>query len=376
MNETGNASNGEARLATLGLWAVPGIGPKALESIRGLFDGNLGAVLRAPIGEWSREVKLSATSRQCLSQVESLGELGQQLAARAKRDGVGIAFPGEAAFPGNLVGLPDAPPVLFYRGTPSSPRRRIAMVGSRHPDQGFLPFAQRFAHEVAEAGLGVVSGAAQGVDRACHLGALEVGAETWAFLGSALDELDPAQAKLLPSFLKRGGMFYSELPPGVRASASTFPRRNRLISGAADAVLVLRAGETSGALYTAKAAVDQGRPLLAFPGESTNEAALGCNLLIRSGRARLCLSASDVWLAVGLNPKLAVKPSPAAMPWDLKALSRQAQRAYQLLDRRPRSFDELHGDCEMSSAALISALCELELTGLVIQYPGKRYERV
>jgi DNA processing protein len=369
-------SNGEARLATLGLWAVPGIGPKALESIRALFDGDLGAVLRAPIGDWSRAVKLSATARQCLSSLVSLEELGQRLAAKAEREAVGIAFPGDAAFPGNLIGLADAPPLLFYRGTPSSPRRRIAMVGSRHPDQGFLPFARSFACEVAKAGVGVVSGAAQGVDRACHWGALDAGAETWAFLGSALDELDPAQAKLLPYFLERGGMFYSELPLGVPASASTFPRRNRLISGAADAVLVLRAGETSGALYTAKAAADQGRPLLAFPGESRNNAAYGCNLLIRSGRARLCLCASDVWLAVGLNPKLAVKPSPAGMPWDLKALSPGAQRAYQLLDRQPRSFEELHAGCEMSSAALISALCELELTGLVIQYPGKQYERV
>ena len=140
------------------------------------------------------------------------------------------------------------------------------MVGTRHPEQGYLHRARAFAAAVAGAGAGVVSGAAAGVDRSCHLGALDVGGETWAFLGSALDEVDPAQARLVPLILDGGGAVYSELPPGIRASTHTFPRRNRLISGASDAVLVLRAGRHSGAMHTVAAARAQGRPILACPG--------------------------------------------------------------------------------------------------------------
>jgi DNA protecting protein DprA len=249
------------------------------------------------------------------------------------------------------------------------------MVGSRHPDQGFLPFARRFAQAVAQAGVGIISGAAEGVDRECHQGALNAGAETWAFVGSALDELDRPQAALLPKFLKHGGMFYSELPPGVRANRTTFPRRNRLISGAADAVLVLRAGEQSGALHTARAAVKQERRLLALPGDPYNPSAAGCNQLIRSGEARLCLTPEDAWSALQLNPLRTVKAA-AGVPFDLVQLTPNARKAYLLLGRTARSFDEVLQACKIPSAALISALCELELRGLVAQHPGKRYERI
>jgi DNA processing protein len=253
------------------------------------------------------------------------------------------------------------------------PRRRVAMVGSRHPDQGFLPFARTFARQVAEGGVGIVSGAAMGVDRACHWGAMDAGGETWAFLGSALDELDPPQARMLPEFLERGGVYFSELPPGVRASRATFPRRNRLIAGASDAVLVLRAGSRSGALYTARAGQALGRPVLALPGDVRSEAAAGCNELIRDGAARACLSVEEVWNHVGARPALAVPPG-SGESWE--ALSAEAREAYRLLDRVPRMFDEVLEGCRLSPAALTSALVELELSGLVIQHPGKLYERI
>ena len=141
------------------------------------------------------------------------------------------------------------------------------MVGSRHPDQGFLPFARTFARQVAEGGVGVVSGAAMGVDRACHWGALDAGGETWAFLGSALDELDPPQARLLPDFLERGGVFFSELPPGVRASTHDVspakPTHLRRIGCGAGAPGRRR---SPGRCYTAAAGRAQGRPVLALPG--------------------------------------------------------------------------------------------------------------
>jgi DNA processing protein len=247
------------------------------------------------------------------------------------------------------------------------------MVGSRHPDQGFLPYARTFARQVAEGGVGIVSGAAMGVDRACHWGAMDAGGETWAFLGSALDELDPAQARLLPHFLERGGVFFSELPPGTRASTTTFPRRNRLISGASDAVLVLRAGAKSGSLYTAQAGRAQGRPVLALPGDVRNEAAEGCNELLRDGHARACLSVGEVWSAVGACPERAVPPGEDSS-WT--RLSAEARGAYRLLERVPRSFDEVLEGSQLSPAALTSALVELELSGWVVQHPGKLYEKV
>ena len=111
----------------------------------------------------------------------------------------------------------DAPPLLFMRGPCPVLGGGSALVGTRHPEQGFLRNARAFAAAVAGGGAGVVSGAAAGVDRACHLGALDVGGETWAFLGSALDVVDAAQARLIPAILDAGGVVFSELPPGIRA---------------------------------------------------------------------------------------------------------------------------------------------------------------
>ena len=248
------------------------------------------------------------------------------------------------------------------------------MVGTRHPEQGYLRHARAFAAAVVAGGAGVVSGAAAGVDRACHLGALDLGGETWAFLGSALDEIDPAQARLVPLILDGGGAVYSELPPGIRASKQTFPRRNRLISGASDAVLVLRAGRRSGAMHTVAAARVQGRPILACPGEIWAEAAVGCNLLVARGLGRLCIDPLDALRAIGLDGR---PPAPAELAVEeMPALSVAAAQVYRLLDREPRDVEELEDRAGMDPGGVVSALCELELLGLVMQGPGRRYQRV
>jgi DNA processing protein len=341
--------------------------------LRTFAGGSLARLVDSPVREWLAEAPLPMAVRRRLAPVVELAPVAAQVLERCEAAGMELAFAGERTFPERLAGIADAPPVLFYKGQVGPPRRRVAMVGSRHPDQGFLPFARTFARLVAEGEVGIISGAAMGVDRACHYGALDAGGETWAFLGSALDELDPPQARMLPEFLERGGVYFSELPPGVRASRNTFPRRNRLIAGASDAVLVLRAGRQSGALHTARDGLAQGRPVLAMPGDIRNEAAAGCNALIRDGQAQACLDVQDVWNFVGARPVLAVPPG-AGEPWE--TLSEEARGAYRLLDRVPRTFDEVLAGCQLSPASLTGALVELELSGLVIQHPGKLYEKV
>jgi DNA processing protein len=359
--------------ALLALWAVPGLGPKALQALSRFCAGPLATLLDVPVGDWVEEAPLPEPVRASLRPVRTLERVATRVLERCAQSSIRIAFQGERAFPELLCGVPDAPPLLFYRGEPLAPRRRIAMVGSRHPEQGFLTFARTFARQVAEKGAGIVSGAALGVDRACHLGALDARAETWAFLGSALDEVDPAQVDLVARLLDGGGMCFSELPPRVRASKTSFPRRNRLISGASDAVLLLRAGKKSGSLYTAEAAQAQGRPVLALPGDVQNPAAEGCNEWIFEGHARLCRGVADVCAAIGLRTGIAAPPGDGAV---LDGISAEAKTAYRMLERVPRGFDEVLLRSRLSPAALTSALGELELSGLAVQLPGKLYERV
>jgi len=362
------------RLAALGLWTVPGIGPEALKALRACAGGALAPLLSAPVADYAQVLPASVRARmQGLETVEPLAELTLRRCARA---GIKVAWAEDAAYPAELAGCSDAPPVLFHLGTPEPGRRLLAMVGSRHPDAGFLLRARAFAREVAEAGALIVSGAADGVDRACHFGALDARQETWAFVGSALDELDSAQAKMLPAVLASGGAYFTELPPGVRASKESFPRRNRLISGASHAVLVLRAGARSGALYTAAAALRQGRPLYALPGDADNEAAEGCNALLAQGAALACTSPAAACRAVGLRPAER-GAQPPGRRLALESLSGEARAAHaHLVPGEPRDFEALLSEIGGSSGTLTGALCELELAGRVVQWPGKRYERV
>jgi DNA processing protein len=358
------------RLATLGLWSVPGVGVKGMEALRRRTGAPLEGLLDAPAEGWAHLVEATAEVRAQLASGPTLRELGERTWERADGAGMEVCFPGDPAWPGRLT--PDVVPLLFLRGSPCTRRRWAALVGSRHPETGFLPEARRFAREVARSGVGVLSGAAEGVDQACHWGALDAATPTWAFAGSALDELDPPQARLLPHVLAQGGCFYSELPPGVRASKKTFPRRNRLIAGAADVVLVLRAGRVSGALQTAEHAVKLGRPVLALPTDHRNEAGQGCLELIALGLATLCLGPGEVVKAAGGE---AAQRAAGAAAEVRGALSERACAVLAALGAQPRGMDELLDAVSLKPADVSAALVELELAGRCIQRPGRRYEK-
>lgn len=364
----------DERKALLGLWSIPGVGPKSLEVLAARV-GDLSALLPEPPRSWAPLLRLTGRVRARLERFPSLAALAEHMAGQVEAGQLQVCFVGDAAYPTGFMGLEGMPPLLFFRGRVCPPRRWVAMVGSRRPDPGFLPFARRFAREVAQGGAGIVSGAAEGVDEAAHQGAVDAGAPTWAFVGSGLGELDPAQERIVSELLGGGGTVYTELPPTVRANRTTFPRRNRLIAAAAHAVVVLRAARGSGSLLTAGAARTQGRPVLALPGEVGNPAAEGCNTLVRDGEAQLCLGAADVWRAAGVRAG-GEGPAERQEVQPTEPLSPEEAEAYGLLARTPRSFDDVLAECSLGSAGLTIALSELALKGLVVQHPGKLYERL
>ena len=365
----------DERRAVLGLWSVPGIGSKSIEVIR-RHVGDLRAVIDQEVSRWSRGIDLPLPALKGLAGFRHLAPLADAVLESTERGQMGVAFRGDPAYPGRLAEASNSPPLLFFRGPPCTARPRVAMVGSRKVSPQHEESAMAFAQEVARYGVGIVSGAAEGIDTACHMGALNAHGETWAILGSALDRLDPGPRAIQDKMLPRGGTVYSEYPPGLTARPETFPRRNRLISGSSDVVLVLRAGIPSGAAHTVKYAVRQGRPVLAIPGEVKEETAAGGNQLIHDGVAAACLSPADVFKALKLEALATVAPPrvPCALvSW--KDVSADAQTAFAQVRREPTTFEDVLHATQLPSGALASALCELELLGLVVQRPGKRYEK-
>jgi DNA processing protein len=235
--------------------------------------------------------------------------------------------------------------------------------------------ARRIATGLAARGFCVVSGMAIGIDTAAHAGALEAGGRTIAVLGSGVDVVTPPANSDLYRRIERQGAVVSDLLPGTPGSTYTFPRRNRIISGLSLGTVLIEAPRVSGALITARNALEQGRMVFAVPGDVATGKNAGCHQLIRE-RAQLVESADEIVEA--LRPLLpddvelsSVYTAPGPVP-DLQLEPRQ-RLVLGRLEVEPSSIDELALASELSTAEWLDALSRLELAGLVDQLPGKRF---
>ena len=199
-------------------------------------------------------------------------------------------------YPASLAALPSAPPLLWAIGDLSLlRRRRIAIVGARNASSLGTRMARCLAKDLGKAGYVVVSGLARGIDAAAHHAALENG--TIAVMAGGVDRIYPAENASLAEDMRQTGLRLSEQPMGVEPRARDFPKRNRIIAGLAEAVVVVEAAGRSGSLITARDALDLGREVMAVPGHPFDGRASGCNLLIRDG-AHLVRNADDILAAL------------------------------------------------------------------------------
>lgn len=194
-----------------------------------------------------------------------------------------VVMRGDAAYPNHLAHRPDAPDVLFVKGT-LAPDPGVAVVGTRRCTGYGKRVAAAYGEAIAAAGWPLVSGLARGIDGAAHGGTVRGGGVGMAVLGSGIDVWYPKEhARLGSQLLETGGAVLSEYPPGVPPEPWRFPPRNRIISGLSAAVVVVEANVTGGALITAMSALEQGVPVYALPGDIDRTSSEGCNRLIRDG---------------------------------------------------------------------------------------------
>jgi DNA processing protein len=254
--------------------------------------------------------------------------------------------------------------VLYVRGrlAPDEGPRSVAIVGSRASTAAGRALAQGMARDLAESRVTVISGLARGIDTAAHSGALAGRGRTVAVLGSGLDELYPRENEGLAAAIEGQGAVVSEFPLGTPPYPANFPRRNRVIAGLSRAVVVVEAAERSGALVTARAALEEGRDVFAVPGHPSQPASAGCNQLIRDG-ALLVRGAPDVAQEIGLQ--LPVAPAPPPGDDVLRALR----------DDVPSSLEELGRKSGLETPALLVRLTELELADKVRRLPGALFVR-
>jgi DNA processing protein len=284
-------------------------------------------------------------------------------------------FLGAADYPAALAGIADAPPFLWALGDPgfaSAPM--VALVGARNASALGVRMATRLAKGLGEEGYVVVSGLARGIDAAAHRAALDSG--TVAVHAGGVDDLYPPENAGLAAEIAAMGLRLSEMPMGLSPQATHFPRRNRIVAGLARAVVVVEGAERSGSLITARCALEQGREVMAVPGNPLDARAGGCNALIREG-ATLVRSAADIVEALGSAVRAPAPPPVAGPdPADEAHLPEGLHdRLLALMGPVPVAEDLLIRETGAPAAAVAAALLDLELAGEAARHAGGMVSR-
>jgi DNA processing protein len=338
------------------------VGPHTFRSLVNHFGSAHAALERLP--ELARRGGAARPGRIC-SEADARAEL-----EASKRTGVRLLAPGEAGYPPRLAVLDDAPPLLGVRGANEVLMRPvIAIVGSRNASGAGLKFAGSLARDLSDAGFVIASGLARGIDQAAHRSSLRGG--TVAVLAGGHDRIYPPEhEELLAEMIEAGGAAISEMPLGHVPRARDFPRRNRLISGAALGVVVVEAAHRSGSLITARIAAEQGREVFAVPGSPLDPRAAGTNDLIKQG-ATLTTEAADVINAVEPIMGRPIELSEADRePLDFEPDASDRARIVDLLGPSPIGLDDLIRMAGTSPAIVRTVLLELELAGRLERHGG------
>lgn len=365
----------------LRLKLTPGVGDASARKLLAAF-GLPPAIFVQPRAALAAVVG-PALAERLLTEPEGWRERCEQtrcwLAGDARRQ---LLTLGDPDYPADLLQIEDPPLLLHLEGDPAALRHplRLAMVGSRNPTAQGADHARQFARALAEAGACIVSGLALGIDGAAHEGALEAGGCTVAVVGTGLDQVYPKKHQALAQRIAVQGALISEYLLGTPPLAPNFPKRNRIISGLSQGVLVVEAALQSGSLITARQAAEQGREVFAIPGSIHSPQSRGCHALIRQG-AKLVESAADIL------EELHGQLPPAATGQDQRpgGTAEQAGKQGQdpvpddallrVLGFEPCGLDALQARCGLDLQSLQARLLELEFDGWVARLPGGVYQR-
>jgi DNA processing protein len=290
---------------------------------------------------------------------------------KIEKQGIKILTWQDEAYPQRLKEIDQPPPVLYIRGDylPDD-LFAVAIVGTRRVTPYGRQITEELSSFLAANGLTVISGLARGVDAIAHQAALKAGGRTIAVLGSGVDKIYPPEHRVLAEQMMECGAIISDYAPGTPPDASNFPPRNRIISGLSLAVVVIEAGETSGALITAEFAAEQGREVFAVPGSILAPQSKGTNKLIQKGALPL-LSVNDLMQALDITRVGEQKAARKIMPSDATEA-----KLLGVLGNEPLHVDEIRNQAELPIEKVSAALALMELKGMVRQVGGMNYVAV
>ncbi|MEE8357287.1 MAG: DNA-processing protein DprA [Anaerolineales bacterium] len=349
----------------IGFNLVKGIGPVRLKKLLNYF-GDIQSAWEARSYQL-QAAGLNETLLQRMIDIRnriSLDVMGQEIISQ----GIKVLTWDDPEYPDRLRQITQSPFVLYIKGEiDTDDIWAVAIVGTRRYSPYGQQVAENLSHTLAQNGITIISGLARGIDGIAHKAALAAGGRTIAVLGSGLDKLYPPEHRDLANLILKQGALISDYPLGTPPDGSNFPPRNRLISGLSKCVIVIEAGEKSGALITATYAAEQGKEVFSVPGKITAPTSRGTNLLIKQG-AHPLLDAQDVLDMLNMTLVAEQRVVRKALPGDPKEAV-----LYQTVGDEPLHVDEICSLVDMPIEEVTSTLALMELKGMVRKTFGMKY---
>lgn len=275
----------------------------------------------------------------------------------------------DSEYPSRLLDLPERPLILFAKGDLSlTNQTSVAIVGTRMPSNYGKIVTARFAEDLARAGFVIISGLCYGVDEISHRKTLEVGGKTIAVIASGFNNIYPAENTNLAKEIAENGLILSEYPPSFKSKRYTFPKRNRIVAGLSDGVLITEASMNSGTKHTKEYALEYGKDIFAVPGNITSNKSELTNFIIKSGQAQCVTDAEDIISYYGMEKR--------AKKQQVISLNFEEQLIVDALKDGEKDFDFLTEKTQIPVNILNSYLTTLEIRGLIRKLPSQVYALV
>jgi DNA processing protein len=361
--------------SALRLKLVPGIGPKTYSDLVTHF-GSPAQVLEAAPALLREVPGVGAKIVSAIIAAPGDDSVATQLQICRDHD-IQILSSSSSQYPRILDEIYDPPSVLFCAGEiTAADEIAVAIVGTRHATQYGKKVAEQLARGLAMAGITIVSGLARGIDAVAHRAALDAGGRTLAVLGGGILNVYPAEHAGLADAIKKSGAVLSEALPNVAPKSGCFPRRNRIVSGLSLGVVVVEAGDRSGASISARMAMEQGREVFAVPGRIDSRMSTGCHKLLKDG-AKLVQSVDDILDELGplVVPTKIDSETTIHHPAELK-LSQQEKKVLNAISTEPTSFDVVVSEVDLPPARVLSTITVLEMRRLIRRITGTTFVRV
>lgn len=359
---------------TLRLCLISGVGPRIRKALLERF-GSARAALAAAPSELRAVEGVGPKLTQKIAGADREIDVEAEIAL-CREHGIDIVTESHPCYPRVLREIHDPPGVLFVRGTlKPDDALAIGIVGTRHGTQYGLRQAERLAGGLARAGLTIISGLARGIDAAAHRAAMAAGGRTIGVLASGVMNIYPPEHDKLAEEVAACGALVSESPPRSSPLAGTFPQRNRIISGMSLGVVVVEAAERSGALITARHAMEQGREVFAVPGNVDSRTSCGCHRLIRDG-AKLVESVDDVLEELGPLVEAAPRDDGQVIhhPAEL-LLNELEQEVLSAIGTEATPIDRIVSETGLPVPQVLSTLSVLEMRRLIRRLSGTTVAR-